>query len=126
MDNVGTELGKAAREISEFSLNGHLDAALRGSSAQYDAADNINRLRVKLETQQPNDEGELLAMQKKYFKFMGVYLWHRRSMKCCLALTRHSYRSLGVLAKPEMSLLSTPTGALARTLPSWLWQTTKW
>lgn len=57
MDNVGPELAKPAREISEFALNGSLDAALRGSSAQYDAADQINRLRIKLETSQLNDEG---------------------------------------------------------------------
>ena len=61
MDNVGPELSKPAREISEFSLNGSLDAALRASSAQYDAADQINRLRIKLETSQLNDEGAAAA-----------------------------------------------------------------
>lgn len=61
MDNVGAELAKPAREISEFALNGCLDAALRGSSAQYDAVDQINRLRIKLETSQMNDEGKQLS-----------------------------------------------------------------
>ena len=64
MDNVGAELGKSAREISEFSLNGHLDAALRASSAHYDAADMVNRLRIKLETQQLNDKGNLCFSRK--------------------------------------------------------------
>lgn len=67
MDNVGTELGKFAREISEFSLNGHLDAALRASSAHYDAADMVNRLRVKLETQQLNDKGSLCFSRKSLY-----------------------------------------------------------
>ena len=57
MDSVGGELSKPAREISEFSLSGNLDAALRASSAQYDAADQINRLRVKLDLSQANDSG---------------------------------------------------------------------
>lgn len=57
MDNVGNELAKPAREISEFSLAGNLDAALRASSAQYDAADQINRLRIKLDISQQNDNG---------------------------------------------------------------------
>ena len=59
MDSVGGELSKPAREISEFSLSGNLDAALRASSAQYDAPDQINRLRVKLDLSQANDSGEL-------------------------------------------------------------------
>ena len=57
MDSVGSELSKPARELSEFSLNSCLDSALRASSAQYDAPDQINRLRIKLEASQPNDDG---------------------------------------------------------------------
>lgn len=59
MDSVGGELSKPARDISEFSLSGNLDAALRASSAQYDAPDQINRLRVKLDLSQSNDNGGL-------------------------------------------------------------------
>ena len=59
MDSVGSELSKPARETSEFSLSGSLDAALRASSAQYDAPDQINRLRVKLDLSQANDSGGL-------------------------------------------------------------------
>ena len=57
MDNVGNDLGKPAREISEYLLNGCLDTAVRASSAQYDSQDRLNRLRIKLENSQANDEG---------------------------------------------------------------------
>ena len=57
MDNVGGELSKPASEISEYSLGGYLDAALRASSAQYEAPDQINRLRIKLDLSQQNDVG---------------------------------------------------------------------
>ena len=57
MDSVGSELSKPAKELSEFSLNSCLDSALRASSAQYDAPDQINRLRIKLEAAQSNDDG---------------------------------------------------------------------
>lgn len=60
MDNVGKELSRPARDISEFSLNASLDAALRASSAQYDPPDQVNRLRIKLENSQTNDEGKFL------------------------------------------------------------------
>ena len=57
MDSVGSELSKPARDLSEFSLNGNLDAAMRASSAQHDAQDQINRLRIKLDISQQNDSG---------------------------------------------------------------------
>lgn len=57
MDSVVSELARPARDISEFTLNGNLDAALRASSAQYDPPDQISRLRIKLDISQQNDCG---------------------------------------------------------------------
>lgn len=48
MDLIGPDLGKKAVEMSEYQLNGSLDAAIRASNAQYDDADILDRLRVKL------------------------------------------------------------------------------
>ena len=62
MDNVGQDLAKPARDISEFAMNGALDAALRASSAQYDPPDQLNRLRIKLEASQAHDEGSQIWM----------------------------------------------------------------
>lgn len=48
MDLVGPNLGKRAQDMSEYQLNGSLDAAIRASNAQFDDADVLDRLRVKL------------------------------------------------------------------------------
>ena len=48
MDLLGPDLGKKAQEMSEYQLNGSLDAAIRASNAQFDDADVLDRLRVKL------------------------------------------------------------------------------
>ena len=48
MDLVGPDLGKKAVDVSEYQLNGSLDAAIRASNAQFDDADILDRLRVKL------------------------------------------------------------------------------
>ena len=48
MDLIGSDLGKRAVEMSEYQLNGSLDAAIRASNAQFDDADILDRLRVKL------------------------------------------------------------------------------
>ena len=48
MDLVGSDLGKRASEMSEYQLNGSLDAAIRATNAQFDDADILDRLRVKL------------------------------------------------------------------------------
>ncbi|KAK9864643.1 hypothetical protein WJX84_011115, partial [Apatococcus fuscideae] len=57
MDLVGSELGKPAGELSEYSLNGSLDAAVRASSAQYDSPDILDRLRLRLHRQLASDTG---------------------------------------------------------------------
>lgn len=48
MDLLGPDLGNKAGEMSEYQLNGSLDAAIRASNAQFDDADILDRLRVKL------------------------------------------------------------------------------
>ena len=48
MDLLGPDLGNKAGEMSEYQLNGSLDAAIRASNAQFDDADVLDRLRVKL------------------------------------------------------------------------------
>ena len=48
MDLIGSDLGNRAVEMSEYQLNGSLDAAIRASNAQFDDADILDRLRVKL------------------------------------------------------------------------------
>ena len=48
MDLLGPDLGKRAQDMSEYQLNGSLDAAIRASNAQFDDADVLDRLRVKL------------------------------------------------------------------------------
>ena len=59
MDLVGSELGRPAGELSEYSLNGSLDAAVRASSAQYDSPDILDRLRLRLHRQLASDTGAL-------------------------------------------------------------------
>lgn len=48
MDLIGSDLNRKAVEMSEYQLNGSLDAAIRASNAQFDEADILDRLRVKL------------------------------------------------------------------------------
>ena len=48
MDLVGPDLSSRAGDVSEYQLNGSLDAAIRASNAQFDDADVLDRLRVKL------------------------------------------------------------------------------
>ena len=60
MDAVGSSLGRRASEMSEYVLNGHLDAAVRASNAQYDDADVLDRLRVKLEKGSASETGQEL------------------------------------------------------------------
>ncbi|KAK9807536.1 hypothetical protein WJX72_001944 [[Myrmecia] bisecta] len=57
MDLVGPDLNKRAADISEYSLNGSLDAAVRASSAQYDEADILDRLHVKLDRHAASETG---------------------------------------------------------------------
>ena len=63
MDLVGSELGRPAGELSEYSLNGSLDAAVRASSAQYDSPDILDRLRLRLHRQLASDTGALWPME---------------------------------------------------------------
>lgn len=96
MDNVGSELAKPAREMNEFSLGGSLDAALRASSAQYDAPDQINRLRIKLDTSQQNDNGICTSFGVALLSVAALELRPKHTLgrlhcvatctcKCCLA-----------------------------------------
>ena len=61
MDSVGAELEKPASTISPFVVDSNLDVALRASSAQYDAPEQINRIRAKMETAQADDRGQHFA-----------------------------------------------------------------
>ena len=46
-----------AVEVSEFTLNGSLDAAIRASNAQFDDADTLARLRVRMERAAAHETG---------------------------------------------------------------------
>ena len=59
MDLLGPDLGKKAQEMSEYQLNGSLDAAIRASNAQFDDADVLDRLRVKLAKPTAMETGQL-------------------------------------------------------------------
>ena len=83
MDNVGNDLGKPAREISEYLLNGCLDTAVRASSAQYDSQDRLNRLRIKLENSQANDEGGFCS-ESSWLENAPLHYKHS-SCEWCLA-----------------------------------------
>ena len=54
---VGPLLTGNAAEVSEFTLNGSLDAAIRASNAQFDDADTLARLRVKMERAAAHETG---------------------------------------------------------------------
>eukprot|EP00891_Asterochloris_glomerata_P003662 jgi/Astpho2/3662/e_gw1.00059.4.1_t len=57
MDQVGPLLTGNAVEVSEFTLNGSLDAAIRASNAQFDDADTLARLRVRMERAAAHETG---------------------------------------------------------------------
>lgn len=59
MDLLGPHLGKKAQDMSEYQLNGSLDAAIRASNAQFDDADVLDRLRVKLAKPTAMETGQL-------------------------------------------------------------------
>lgn len=61
MDLIGSDLSKSAAEMSEYQLNGSLDAAIRASNAQFDDADILDRLRVKLAKGTNMETGGLLS-----------------------------------------------------------------
>ena len=54
---VGPLLTGNAVEVSEFTLNGSLDAAIRASNAQFDDADTLARLRVRMERAAAHETG---------------------------------------------------------------------
>ncbi|KAK9169980.1 hypothetical protein Syun_002120 [Stephania yunnanensis] len=57
MDIVGPELSEPANTISSFKLAGLLESAIRSSNAQYDDADMLDRLRVKMMPHGTGDRG---------------------------------------------------------------------
>lgn len=63
MDLLGPDLGRKAQEMSEYQLNGSLDAAIRASNAQFDDADVLDRLRVKLAKPTATETGQLTCFR---------------------------------------------------------------
>ncbi|CAA6664252.1 unnamed protein product [Spirodela intermedia] len=57
MDMVGPELSEPANTISSFQLAGLLESAIRGSNAQYDDHDILDRLKVKMMEHGDGDQG---------------------------------------------------------------------
>ena len=57
MDMVGPELSEPANTISSFQLSGLLESAIRGSNAQYDDRDILDRLKVKMMDHRDGDQG---------------------------------------------------------------------
>ncbi|MQL85494.1 hypothetical protein Taro_018021 [Colocasia esculenta] len=57
MDIVGPELSQPANTISSFQLAGLLESAIRGSNAQYDDCDILDRLKVKMMEHGDGDRG---------------------------------------------------------------------
>uniref|UniRef100_A0A1D1YX60 Gamma-tubulin complex component 3 n=1 Tax=Anthurium amnicola TaxID=1678845 RepID=A0A1D1YX60_9ARAE len=57
MDIVGPELCEPANTISSFQLAGLLESAVRGSNAQYDDRDILDRLKVKMMEHGHGDRG---------------------------------------------------------------------
>eukprot|EP00252_Welwitschia_mirabilis_P025567 TRINITY_DN8041_c0_g1_i1.p1 TRINITY_DN8041_c0_g1~~TRINITY_DN8041_c0_g1_i1.p1 ORF type:complete len:873 (+),score=147.91 TRINITY_DN8041_c0_g1_i1:193-2811(+) len=55
MDIVGPELSQPANTISSFKLAGSLETAIRASNAQYDKAEILDSLRVKM---MPHNDGD--------------------------------------------------------------------
>ena len=63
MDLLGPDLANRAGEMSEYQLNGSLDAAIRASNAQFDDADVLDRLRVKLATSTSMETGRICSAE---------------------------------------------------------------
>ena len=59
MDAVGPELDASPARVSAFKLVGTLESAVRASNAQYDDADMLERLRVRM---MPHAAGEARAL----------------------------------------------------------------
>ncbi|GAB4814758.1 hypothetical protein N2152v2_001804 [Parachlorella kessleri] len=57
LDLVEGELDKPAREVSQYTLQGHLDTALRSSSAAGDDPDMLRRVDVRLQRTMDGDRG---------------------------------------------------------------------
>eukprot|EP00958_Prasinococcus_capsulatus_P001893 scaffold175_cov414-Prasinococcus_capsulatus_cf.AAC.1 len=120
MDSISVELDSPAKEISVFKLSGLLEGAIRGSNAQYDDAEMLNRLAVKMLPFSGDETGwDVFSLEYSVHKYgngqsdplpvvfaestMNKYLrifnflWRLRRVEHALTRTWHSLKPASVL-----------------------------